>query len=96
MKFRSGHFHYIMKEEHTKKIKKIRRCLKINVKFVVIYDTKKISFYCNVEDKVPHEQRNNIVYRVRCPGCGGEYIGITERCLISRMNEHGTDTCRNV
>ena len=38
-------------------LKKIRRCLKINVKFVVIYDTKKISFYCNVKDKVPHEQR---------------------------------------
>ena len=41
-------------------LKKIRRCLKINVKFVVIYDTKKISFYCNVKHKVPHEQRNNI------------------------------------
>ena len=58
-------------------LKKIRRCLKINVKFVVIYDTKKISFYCNVKDKVPHEQRNNIVYRIRCPGCGGKYIGKT-------------------
>ena len=71
-------------------LKKIRRCLKINVKFIVIYDTKKISFYCNVKDKVPHEQRDNIVYRIRCPGCGGKYIGKTERCLISRMNEHGT------
>ena len=65
--------------------------------------TKKISFHCNVKDKVPHEQRNNIIYRIRCPGCGGKYIGKTERCLISRMNEHGTrDTepicklCRNV
>ena len=64
--------------------------MKINVKFAVIYDTKKISFYCNFKDKVPHEQRNNIVYRIRCPGCGGKYIGKTERCLISRMNEHGT------
>ena len=64
--------------------------MKINVKFAVIYDTKKISFFCNFKDKVPHEQRNNIVYRIRCPGCGGKYIGKTERCLISRMNEHGT------
>ena len=55
-------------------LKQIRRCLKINVKFVVIYDTKKISFYCNVKDKVPHEQRNTTVYRIRCPGCGGKYI----------------------
>ena len=65
-------------------LKKIRRSLKINVKFVVIYDTKKISFYCNVKDKVPHEQRNNIVYRIKCPGCGGKYIGKSERCLICR------------
>ena len=32
-------------------LKKIRRCLKINVKFAVIYDTNKFSFYCNVKDK---------------------------------------------
>ena len=57
---------------------------------LLFYDTKKISFYCNVKDKVPHEQRNNIIYRITCPGCGGKYIGKTERCLISRMNEHGT------
>ena len=84
-------------------LNKIRRCLKINVKVVVIYDTKKISFYCNVKDKVPHEQRNNIICRITCPDCSGNYIEKTERCLISRMNEHGTgDTepmfniCRNV
>ena len=69
---------------------KIKRCLKINVKFVVIYDTKKISFYCNVKDKFPHEQKNNIIYRITCPDCGGKYIGKTERCTISRMSEHGT------
>ena len=63
-------------------LKNIRRCLKVNVKFFVIYDTKKISFYCNVKEKVPHEQRNNIIYRITCPGCGGKYIGKTERCLI--------------
>ena len=31
-------------------LKKIKRCLRINVKFVVIYDTTKISFYRNVKD----------------------------------------------
>ena len=64
--------------------------IKVNVKFVVIYDTKKISLYCNVKDKVPHGQRNNIAYRIRRPGFGRKYIGKTERCLISRMNGHGT------
>ena len=65
-------------------------CYIIFDKFVVIYDTKKISFYCNVKDKVPYEQRNNIIYRITCPGCGGKYIGKTERYHISCMNEHGT------
>ena len=67
-----------------------RCCLKINFKFIVIYDTKKISFYCSVKDRVPHEQRNNIIYRITCPSWGGKYIGKTERCFISCMNEHGT------
>ena len=71
-------------------LKKTRRCLKINVTFVVIHDTKKISFYCNVKDKVPYEQRNNIIYRISCPDCCGKYIGKTERRFVSRMNEHGT------
>ena len=71
-------------------LKEIRRCLEINVKFVVIYDVEKISFYCNVKDKVLHEQRKNIVYRIRCLGCDGKYIRKTERCLIFHMNEHRT------
>ena len=53
-------------------LKKIKRCLRINVKFVVIYDTSKISFYRNVKDQFPHEHRNNIIYRITCPGCGGK------------------------
>ena len=40
--------------------------------------TKKISFYYNVNDKVPHEMTHNIIYRITCPGCGGKYIGKTE------------------
>ena len=70
-------------------LKKIKRSLKIDVKFVVIYDTRKFSFYCNVKDKVSYEQRNSIIYRSTCPGCGEKYIDKTERCLTSHMNEHG-------
>ena len=36
-------------------LKNSKRSLKIDLKFVVIYDTKKFSFYFNVKDKVPHE-----------------------------------------
>ena len=49
-----------------------------------------MSFYCNVKDKVPHDQRDHVIYKIKCPGCTGCYIGKTERCLITRINEHGT------
>ena len=45
--------------------------------------------HCLKKIKAPHEQRNNIIYRIMCPGCGEKYIGKTERCLISCMSEHG-------
>ena len=46
-------------------------------------------FYCNINDKVPYDQRNHVIYKIKCPGCNGCYIGKTE-CLITRNNEHGT------
>ena len=49
-----------------------------------------MSFYCNIKDKVPHDQRNHAIYKIKCPGCNGYYIGKTERYLITRTNEHGT------
>ena len=71
-------------------LKKVKRCLNSNVKFRVLYDTKKMSFYCNIKDKVPHDQRNHVIYKIKCPGCNSCYIGKTERCLITRINERGT------
>ena len=34
-------------------------------------------------------QRANVIYRLRCPGCGEKYIGKTERCLQTGLHEHG-------
>ena len=64
------------------------------------------SFYCNIKDKVPHKQRNHIIYKIRCPSCNDCYISKTERrlmmfmndgefinyerCLITRITKHGT------
>ena len=42
-------------------IRKMRRFLKTNVKFIVLYDTKKISYFCTNKDKVPELQRHNVV-----------------------------------
>ena len=53
-----------------------------------------MSFYCNVKDRVSHIQRNNVIYTVKCPGCSGCYISKIERCLITRINEHGREKGR--
>lgn len=49
-------------------LKKIRHCPKIEVNFIVFYDTKNFFFYYNVKDNFPHDQRNKIIYTITCPG----------------------------
>ena len=44
-------------------------------------------------------QRNHVIYKIKCSGCNGCYIGKTERCLITRTTEHGTketNLCLNI
>ena len=70
--------------------RKIRKYLKSNVKIIIRYNSKKLSFLCSTKDKIPVEQRSDVIYQITCPGCGGKYIGKTNRCLIIRMNEQGS------
>ena len=60
------------------------------VKFITIYDTKKLSYFVANKDKLPPLSRSNIVYEVACPGCGKTYIGMTQKCLSVRLKEHAT------
>ena len=71
-------------------IQKLKRCVKTNVKFVILYDTKKSAMFCSAKDKIPTHQKSNVVYSIRCPGCGDEYVAKTDRCVITRMREHAT------
>ena len=68
-------------------LKKIKSCLKIITKINVVYDTRKYYFYCDMEDKIPCEQKQHVAYRLICPGYGGKYIDKTKICLLLRMNE---------
>ena len=70
--------------------RKIRRYLKSNVKIIIRYNSKKLSFLCSTKDKIPVEQRSNVIYQITCPGCGEKYVGKTNRCLKIRMTEQGT------
>ena len=52
-----------------KLIKKLQRNLTEPVKSVVLYQTKKISYFLPKKDKVPDLQRSNLIYEFTCPGC---------------------------
>ena len=67
-------------------LKKIQRNLTQPVKFVVIYVTKKVSYFL-YKNKIPNSLHSNIVYKCTCPGCNS-YIGKTERNLAIRFSEH--------
>ena len=69
---------------------KIQRFLTRLVKFIVIHDTKRVSFFVSNKDKVPPLPRSNLVFEVSCPGCGKTYIDMTKRCLSVRLKEHAT------
>ena len=73
-------------------IRKMKRFLKKNVQFIVTYETKKLSYFCNNKDKIHDHQRHNIVYKITCPGCGKRYIGKTDCCLLIRFTEHATQS----
>lgn len=69
-------------------LKKIQRCLTVQVNFIVIYNTKKFSYFLSNKDKIPNLSKCCVVYEVTCPGCSETYIGKTERCLMTRLSEH--------
>ena len=71
-----------------KLIRKLQRNLTKRVKFIVIYQTKKISYFLPKKDKIPELDRNNLVYEFSCPSCSKTYIGKTSRNLRTRLTEH--------
>ena len=71
-------------------LNKVQRFLFKPVKFIAIYDTKKLSYFVSNKDKLPPLSCSNVVYEVACPGCGKTYLGMTQRCLSVRLKEHAT------
>ena len=46
--------------------------------------------FCSTKDPIPTFQKANIIYEITCPGCHDKYIGKTDRCLFTRLNEHAS------
>ena len=66
-------------------IKKLKRYFKENVK----YRTNRISMFCTTKDRIISNQKANVVYIIRCPGCRNDYVGKKDKNLITRLSEHG-------
>ena len=70
---------------------KLKRSFKENVKFKMVYKTNKLSMFCNTKDSISVEQKSNVFYKITFPGCFQKYVGKTERNVITRPDEHGTN-----
>ena len=75
-------------ENFAKKcISKLQKCSKKELKFIM-YDMKKVAFFCSNKDPVRVSLQSHIIYQFECPRCKAKYIGKTDRCLELRLNEH--------
>ena len=45
--------------------------------------------FCLAKDKSKTPQKANIIYDIQCPACK-EHIGKTDRCFVTRLDEHGS------
>ena len=70
--------------------RKIRRCLRDDVKFITSYNTRKmVKMFCSAKDKVKITEKANIIYDILFPASKEHYIGKTDRCFLTRLDEHG-------
>ena len=46
--------------------------------------------FCSAKDSIPIRQKANLIYKVTCPGSNEDYVGKTDRNLITRLNEHAS------
>ena len=47
------------------------------------------------KDKLPKNQKNNVVYKISCKDCDASYVGQTGRLLKTRVKEHRSHINRN-
>ena len=64
------------KGEHLLKqrFRKVKRNCTSDIKFLILYNTKKVSYYYAVKDKIPIAQRSSVVYQITCRGYLKRYV----------------------
>ena len=68
--------------------KKLLRCLNVKVQINTRIATTKLNLLANTKDKVPKQNKSNVVYEFTCPKCNSSYVGKTDRTLLERVKEH--------
>ena len=71
-----------------KRLKKLFKGEKI-VKFEILFQTTKVSFYTSNKDRIPKLSNSGVIYQYTCPGCAKTYIGKTDNTLFNRTKQHG-------
>ena len=51
-------------------------------------NTKKYAMFRSVKDKIPTRGKSNIIDKIKCPRCGEDYVQKSDRCIITKLNEH--------
>ena len=59
------------------------------IRFIISFQSFKLSFFTSNKDKIPSLSNSCIVYHYVCPGCKSSYVGKTENTLFNRTKEHG-------
>ena len=54
---------------------------KKRVKFVLQYETTKLSYFTNRKDKILLLSQSSVVYKFVCPGCSSSFTEKTDRTL---------------
>ena len=69
--------------------KKIKRYFKEKVNIVVKYRHKQLSIFCPTNNGISWNQKENAKYIIQCPVCHNDYVGKTDKNIITRLSEHG-------
>ena len=56
------------------------------LKFILMYDTRKVAFFCSNKDPVSVSLQSQVISQ--CPRCKAKYIRKADRCLELRLKEH--------
>ena len=67
----------------------LKRYFKKNANIVIKYRTNKLSIFCPTKNRISWTQKANVIYIIQCPGCDNDYVGKTDRNLVTRLSEHG-------